>query len=435
MYGKRTQLIREHRAFRRVRLASVAWACGMLVTCSAVLAQRPLGIDVSKWQGDVTLDEWRQVYNSGRVFAFIKASQGTIVTDEKFANNIVNARAAGLLVSPYHFADPLNQRQPNEPAHTAVDEANWFVSVAGNYMTPGYLPPVLDLEYGASMGVNEISAWANQFCNRVLQLKGVRPMIYTSTNWAANYVNSSVNVWDLWIANWGYTNPQTQSPPTGVWPTWVFWQYSSTGSVPGIDTDVDLDVFNGTMAQLQAYLIGEPGHIILSTNTLSQTIRAGLTPPSQNITVAIGGGTSLYYNLTVGSSTSWLSVNPAMGFSAGEADPITVSYLSMPIGTYTTSITVNATGATNNPQVIPVTLTVEPVPGDLDADGDIDVQDVVRFNACMTAPLAVPGGTLSAQCTPVDYDHDGDVDQTDFGTLQKCISGPATSPNPSCPES
>ncbi|MBI4580199.1 MAG: hypothetical protein HY718_10885, partial [Planctomycetes bacterium] len=163
--------------FGRNQRARVAGACRLAVATVGLLwgpaawAQKPLGIDVSLWQGTITPANWTQVYNSGRRFAFIKASQGTTVTDPRFYSNVANAPVAGLLVAPYHFADPLNERQPAD-GHTAVDEANYFVAVAGNYMTAGYLPPVLDLEYGSSMGKTALSNWANSFCNRVLALKG-----------------------------------------------------------------------------------------------------------------------------------------------------------------------------------------------------------------------------------------------------------------------
>jgi GH25 family lysozyme M1 (1,4-beta-N-acetylmuramidase) len=52
----------------------------------------------------------------------------------------------------------------------------------------------------------------------------------------------------LWIASY------TQSPRIpAAWPSgWSFWQYSSTGSVPGISGNVDTDYFQGTRDALLA---------------------------------------------------------------------------------------------------------------------------------------------------------------------------------------
>ncbi len=83
-----------------------------------------------------------------------------------------------------------------------------------------------------------------------------------------------------------------------------------------------------------------------------------------------------------------------------------------------------------------------PVPGDFNADGHIDGDDLDQFETCATGP-AVPYDPedLPAGCTqspdadgiiPADLDRDGDVDQSDFGRLQRCISGPEGHPDPRC---
>jgi len=57
---------------------------------------------------------------------------------QKFIDNMNAGVSAGVVMGAYHFARPDN--------NSAVDEANHFVSVAGNYIGAGYLPPALDLE-------------------------------------------------------------------------------------------------------------------------------------------------------------------------------------------------------------------------------------------------------------------------------------------------
>src|SRR4029077_11256633 len=58
----------------------------------------------------------------------------------------------------------------------------------------------------------------------------------------------------LWVAHWGVTSPTV---PAHNWGGhgWTFWQYTSSGTVPGISTKVDLDRFNGTDLAPQAYSI------------------------------------------------------------------------------------------------------------------------------------------------------------------------------------
>ena len=112
--------------------------------------------------------------------------------------------------------------------------------------------PVLDLENGGTdpdtgeplLNRSQLSSWANTFMNEVEARVGVEPLVYMNTNYATNYVNSSLADRDLWIANYNsndrYGDPLTTgSPPTGNAGDWSFWQYSSKGSgllygIPGM---------------------------------------------------------------------------------------------------------------------------------------------------------------------------------------------------------
>ncbi len=65
------------------------------------------------------------------------------------------------------------------------------------------------------------------------------------------------------------------------------------------------------------------------------------------------------------------------------------------------------------------------VRSDFDGDGDVDLNDFVRFQACFNGPNAAPA---APDCTSADLDHDTDVDLADFGTLQNCYNGPNMPP-------
>lgn len=58
---------------------------------------------------------------------------------------------------------------------------------------------------------------------------------------------------------------------------------------------------------------------------------------------------------------------------------------------------------------------------DLDRDGDVDLDDFGRFQACVTGSEIGPPDT---GCEKTDFDGDNDVDLSDFGVFQRCISGP-----------
>src|SRR5436305_11355084 len=65
---------------------------------------RPLGIDVSSYQGSGV--NWSSVKASGRTFAWAKATEGVTINDSTFAGNENNGKAAGLIMGAYHFAHP-----------------------------------------------------------------------------------------------------------------------------------------------------------------------------------------------------------------------------------------------------------------------------------------------------------------------------------------
>ncbi len=205
------------------------------------------GIDVSSIQGYV---DWSEVYNAGYRFAFARASWGDenppTYIDEYFETNMENGHAAGMLMGAYHFAYP-------DYGTEAASEARHFLNVAGAYLKEGYLRPVLDLERGASIGKTALSNWVNEWMSTVKNETGIEPIIYTFSDYANNYLDSSINQYDLWIAHWTY-NPDIP-PNTGIWDDWDFWQYSDLGSVPGVSSNVDLDLFNGDMSALSDFVI------------------------------------------------------------------------------------------------------------------------------------------------------------------------------------
>src|SRR5262249_39837308 len=61
------------------------------------------GIDASHWQGSIN---WTSVKNSGKTFAFYKATEGTTYTDPTFAANWAAIKNAGLIRGAYHFGHP-----------------------------------------------------------------------------------------------------------------------------------------------------------------------------------------------------------------------------------------------------------------------------------------------------------------------------------------
>jgi GH25 family lysozyme M1 (1,4-beta-N-acetylmuramidase) len=275
------------------RLALFAAAAAVLTLTGAASAQRATGIDVSAWQGTIN---WTSVANSGVDFTFIRSSRGGTTgtynqstqvgtlshryDDPYFVSNITQATSKGILAGAYHYTrlDRIVASDPSDPTYTGntgLDEANHFLQQAGNYMRPGYIRPVIDVEGTNTSTKTVVTNFVLEFSDRIFAVTGIRPIIYTGTSYATDEVDSRLNTHDLWLARYSTAvDPLTAIDPPGtgtypnvygVWnptyPTmpavrpWDFWQYSSTGTTPGISGNVDQDVANGGIEFVKDFLV------------------------------------------------------------------------------------------------------------------------------------------------------------------------------------
>jgi lysozyme len=221
------------------------------------------GLDV--YAGTGTID-WTKVQASGRGFAFIKATQGDYNVQATFAANWTNALAAGVKRSPYHFFDGTVD---------GVLQANTFLGelqTAGGLQV-GDLPALLDIECPTS--AVEASAQSNcehtgdsgwvdpatlkqrvyDWLDTVQTATGRAPIVYSYPSWfaALQMTDMKLASYPLFIAS--YNSCATIPAP---WTTAVFWQYSATGTVPGVTGNADVDRFFGSADDLNAFTIQPP---------------------------------------------------------------------------------------------------------------------------------------------------------------------------------
>jgi lysozyme len=197
------------------------------------------GIDVSTHQGSI---DWYRVATAGKRFAYVRASAGTLTADSRYGVNRAGAGSAGLAVGAYHYGNP--DMAPND----AANEATWFLRNAS--VASGDLIPVLDLEVSNGLDASTLTSWAQTWLAQVTAATGVKPMIYTNRSfWSTSMADTdwfALNGYRVWIAHW--TTASQPSLPAGGrgGQGRTFWQYSSTGTVPGISGNVDLDRLNGS---------------------------------------------------------------------------------------------------------------------------------------------------------------------------------------------
>ena len=201
-------------------------ADGSLVTDAGVM-----GIDVSKHNGDI---DWGAVKNSGVNFVIIRcgyrgSSQGALIVDPKFAENIQGAQAAGLKVGVYFFTQAIDRAE-------AVEEASMVLELIKNY-TITY-PVFLDVEPSGGRGDKLDKAARTDvikaFCETIQQY-GYSAGIYANKTWLTEKFDvGSLGAYKIWLA-------QYASVPTYTG-RYNMWQYKCTGKVSGITGDVDLNM-------------------------------------------------------------------------------------------------------------------------------------------------------------------------------------------------
>lgn len=201
------------------------------------------GIDVSNHNGAI---DWDKVASGGQHFAFILATDGDDFSSSSFEKQYEGAKKAGLMAGAYHFG---------RPSGSADSQADRLLKTA-NYQADGKtLPPVLDLEpdpngsgcYGKSPAA--MNDWIKTFANKVKQGTGKDPIIYASTGFWSKCTGNTDKFKDmpLWLASYGVDNPKI---PSG-WDKYTFWQYSDSGSIPGISGQVDVNKFGGDTRDLK----------------------------------------------------------------------------------------------------------------------------------------------------------------------------------------
>lgn len=197
------------------------------------------GVDVSNYQGEI---DWPTLQAQGIQFAYIKATEGNAWVDQRFAENWEGASSCdGLRYGAYHF---MSFRTPGKE-----QAANFINTVPKDKHA---LPPVVDIElYDEFINDPPTSQYfwdtLNPILNALEEKYGKQPVIYTTTYIYERYLQG---IYDnpIWIAD--HSLPATL--PDGT--RWTFCQYSYEGQLDGYDGEeiyIDLDVFNGTVEELQ----------------------------------------------------------------------------------------------------------------------------------------------------------------------------------------
>ena len=191
------------------------------------------GIDVSHHQGTV---DWAQVAGAGVEFAFIRLGyrglqDGELHEDEQVRQNLAGAKAAGLKIGAYFFSQAID-------ADEAVAEARFALELLGD--TELDLPLVYDWEYvtdsarTAQVSGQTLMACVRGFCGTVEQA-GYEPMVYFNQDLARTKLDLDALEYPFWLAK--YSEELDYEYEVRC------WQYTDKGRIPGIDENVDIDLY------------------------------------------------------------------------------------------------------------------------------------------------------------------------------------------------
>lgn len=205
---------------------------GEYLTCLA--GESSLGVDVSTWQGNI---DWQQVKDAGVEYAIIRigyrGTEGGILGLDDYAQiNYEGATAAGIKTGVYFFSQAITVEEALEEAEFVLDAIrDWDLQ----------MPVVYDWEYvdedarTAGMDARTLTDCTKAFCQMV-EDAGYDSMIYFNANQSRKkmYLEELID-YGFWLAM--YDPVMTYAYKIDM------WQYTNEGSVPGIDGNVDLNLY------------------------------------------------------------------------------------------------------------------------------------------------------------------------------------------------
>ena len=185
------------------------------------------GIDVSEFQYRIN---WDAVKASGVDFAIIRIGWWNNGVDKYFERNVAECERLGIPWGAYLYSYSMD-------AEDAASEANHAIDLMNQMKAKGYtpdLPVYLDLEdKEVPLDAAKLATISSTF-NGKIAAAGYEPGVYASASWWKNYLTSPVfDSWSKWSAQY-YSVCEAPSDPD-------MWQYTSSGSVPGISGPVDVN--------------------------------------------------------------------------------------------------------------------------------------------------------------------------------------------------
>lgn len=196
---------------------------------------KTIGLDVSEYQEKISwsyVDTLEQKYPID--FVFIRATVGNDRVDSQFKRNWLGAKENKMIRGAYHYY------RPNE---NSIEQAELFIQTVT--LKKGDLPPVLDIErLPKNQSIDSLKLGLKRWLTKVESHYKIRPIIYTGEKYYDDFLKEEFSDYLFWIANYNFYREQIQDE-------WLFWQFTEKAKVPGIKTNVDINIYNGDLQQLR----------------------------------------------------------------------------------------------------------------------------------------------------------------------------------------
>ena len=179
------------------------------------------GIDVSRYQGII---DWDQVAGSYLIsYAYLKATEGASLVDKTYHRNLKEAKRVGLSVGAYHFYRPNISWKEQYDNFTSVVKAK-----------DQDLIPIIDIEHRGRVSEKKFIEDLEKFIEKVTKFYGKKPLLYTFHNFYNKYLSGCFPDYPWMIARY-----RDDKPLLNDGRDYVVWQYTATGTIPGVEGDVD----------------------------------------------------------------------------------------------------------------------------------------------------------------------------------------------------
>lgn len=199
------------------------------------------GVDVSHHN---TAINWNILRKENIYFAYLKSAEGATHTDREYKRNYKLAKAAGLKVGTYHFFTfGMSGRQ----------QAEHFIR--SSKVHSGDMRPAIDVEHSP---VNRATSDKKVLKSIVRELRelesalydhyGVHPVIYTNKECYKLYIEDDFSDNPLWICD-------LHDEPGVASDTWAIWQFSHTGTLPGVLGNIDLNYYRYSFTDFRNLLM------------------------------------------------------------------------------------------------------------------------------------------------------------------------------------